>query len=190
MAAMVPCSMSGMAWVLCATEVILTVRPSCLKYPSLLARYRPALSTTGSAPTVIDVCSSLADAEGDADDPELAELDNPELLQPAARAATARPVAAVREIRPRRGDLIDAPYVGNSPKAVAWSIGAGGQRPALKLAPRANEAHPMPPRRMRAVQWTVRWRVISITASAGRPLSGAGIVREWFPSAFNGNNQK
>src|SRR6202012_4092988 len=110
MAAMVPCSMSGMAWVLCATEVILTVRPSCLKYPSLLARYRPALSTTGRAPTVIDVCSSLADdADGDADEPELAEPDDPELLQPAARAATARPVAAVREIRPRRGDLIDAP---------------------------------------------------------------------------------
>src|ERR1700748_1088833 len=85
MAAMVPCSMSGIAWVLWATEVILTVRPSCLKYPSLLARYRPALSTTGSAPTVMDVCSSLADdGEAAADDPELAEFDDPELQQTAS----------------------------------------------------------------------------------------------------------
>src|ERR1700753_178626 len=153
MAAMVPCSMSGMAWVLCATEVILTVRPSCLKYPSLLARYRPALSTTGRAPTVIDVCSSLADdADGGGDAPEL--------LRPAARAATARPVTAVREIRPRRGDLIDAPYVDNGRTAVAWSIGAGGQRPALKLAPRANAARPMRSQRMRVVQWKIRWRDI------------------------------
>src|ERR1700759_4371291 len=150
MAAMVPCSMSGMAWVLCATVVTLTVRPSCLKYPSLLARYRPALSTTGSAPTVMDVCSSLAeDGDADADDPELVEPDDPELLQPTASSPTARPAVAVTVIRPRRGDLIDAPNVDNGGEAVAWSIGAGGQRPALKLAPRANAARPLPPRGMR-----------------------------------------
>jgi hypothetical protein len=107
--------MSGMAWVLWATVVILTVRPSCLKYPSFWARNRPALSTTGSAPTVMLVCSSLAvdgDAEPDAD-PELDAFDDPELLQPTASSATARPAVAVREIRPRRGDLIEAPYVNN-----------------------------------------------------------------------------
>src|ERR1700761_7464328 len=106
MAAMVPCSMSGIAWVLWATEVILTVRPSCLKYPSLLARYRPALSTTGSAPTVMLVCSSLA-VDGDAD-PEAEDeaepdaFDDPELLQPTASSPTARPPhAAPRRSRER-----------------------------------------------------------------------------------------
>src|ERR1700684_3415251 len=112
MMAMVPCSMSGMACVLWVTGSILTSRPCCLKYPSLLARYRPALSTTGSAPTVIDDCSSLAD-DGDADDPELVEPDDPELLQPTASSPTASPAVAVMVIRPRRGDLIDAPNVDN-----------------------------------------------------------------------------
>jgi hypothetical protein len=61
------------------------------------------------------VCSSLA-VDGDADPEAEAEaepeaVDDPELLQPTASSPTARPAVAVREIRPRRGDLIDAPYV-------------------------------------------------------------------------------
>src|ERR1700727_3433530 len=84
----------------------------------------------------MDVCSSLAeDGDADADDPELVEPDDPELLQPTASSPTASPAVAVTVIRPRRGDLIDAPNVDNGGEAVAWSIGAGGQRPALKLAP-------------------------------------------------------
>ena len=85
---------------------------------------------------------SIKKIDGDADPDAEAEaepeaFDDPELLQPTASSATVRPAVAVTVIRPRRGDLIDAPNVDNGGEAVAWSIGAGGQRPALKLAPRA-----------------------------------------------------
>ncbi len=110
MMATVPCSMSGMAWGLCVTGAMVTVRPSCLKYPSLLARYTGASSTTGRAPTVMCDCSRAL-ADGDAEDePELDGLDEPELLQPAASSATVTPAVAASDTR-RRGDLIDAPNV-------------------------------------------------------------------------------
>jgi hypothetical protein len=75
-----------------------------------------------------------ADPEPDPDEPD--ELDEPELLQPAASSAAATPAVAASDTR-RRGDLIDAPNVitAERPFLVNWR--AGGQRPAIKLAPRA-----------------------------------------------------
>jgi hypothetical protein len=50
---MSPFFIIGMAKVLCTTCLIVTLRPNCLKIPSSAAIYRPTLSTTGRAPTVI-----------------------------------------------------------------------------------------------------------------------------------------
>src|SRR5271166_3260324 len=136
MTATLPCSMSGMAWVLCVTGLMVTVRPACLKYPNLFARYRPASSTTGRAPTVMCDCSSAL-ADGDADpEPDPDVLDELELLQPAASSAAATPAVAASDTR-RRGDLIDAPNVITAMWPFPGYWRAGGQRPAIKLAPRA-----------------------------------------------------
>src|SRR5580698_7282901 len=48
-----PLAIIGMARVLCTTCLIVTCRPTLAKRPSSAAIYRPTLSTTGRAPTVM-----------------------------------------------------------------------------------------------------------------------------------------
>ncbi len=95
-----------------------------LEVPSFWARYRPASSTTGSAPTLMCDCSrALAD-----DEAELDGFDDPELLQPAASSSAVRPAVVAWETR-RRGDLIDAPYVNNG-RSRPLSLQLARRRPA------------------------------------------------------------
>jgi hypothetical protein len=73
---------------------------------------------------------SRALADGDAEDePDPDGLDDPELLQPASRAA-ATPAVAASDTR-RRGDLIDAPNVITAVRPFLVNWRADGQRPAI-----------------------------------------------------------
>ena len=56
---MLPCSRSGIAAVLCVTDLTVTFRPACVKNPSLIATCRPAVSSTGSEPTTMLVPAAL-----------------------------------------------------------------------------------------------------------------------------------
>src|SRR5277367_5748197 len=58
MMSMLPCSRSGIATVLCATDLTVTFSPALVKNPSLIATCSPAVSSTGSAPTTMLVIAA------------------------------------------------------------------------------------------------------------------------------------
>jgi hypothetical protein len=92
--------------VLCATDLTVTLSPAAVKNPSLIATCRPAVSSTGSDPTVMFVIAAglpVAEALAEALAEPLAEVLVGalaevllELLQAVTRiAATATPAAAM-----------------------------------------------------------------------------------------------
>src|SRR5450755_4213189 len=93
-----PDFISGIASGLSGMTEMVTFRPSCLKYPCCWARYRPAESTTGWAPTTMLVVSRWAAV--------VAGVVLPPDEQAAAASATAMLPTAARDTRPARGNLM------------------------------------------------------------------------------------
>src|SRR5579862_8664842 len=107
---MLPCSRSGIATVLWATDSTVTFSPAWVKYPSLSATCRPAVSSTGSDPTTMFVIAvelllaeALAELEAEAEAEVLLAallLELLELLHAEMRiVATARPATSTRDSR-------------------------------------------------------------------------------------------
>ena len=103
---MLPCSRSGIAAVLCATDFTVTFSPAWVKNPSFTATCSPAVSSTGSDPTTMLVPAALLVAAAGlpvACPPLAGELapgdpaaDPPPELQAAASRATERTLITLK----------------------------------------------------------------------------------------------